>query len=144
MKFYSAMYQIDSQEYSSFIYAQDREAAMEMVKQRNLGEKILGELRSKSFAPHPLPSEQYEKRDLIECVHTLTFYSWLAAKAGVIDPTETLSDRGVLHEILHEMHHPDVYAFRENIRDRLISLEKSIPGLISYVAPSVDAVQLLQ
>jgi len=134
MKYFSAIYEQGATRYSSFIYAQDKEAAVKMVKQRNIGEQILGEhVEDKDFTPHPLPSAQYVLRELIQCVHTLTYYSWIASKAGVIDPADdVLSDKGVLHEILHEMQHPEVYGFRENIRERLAALEMSIPGLVSY------------
>lgn len=137
MKFYSAIYTLEAQEFSSYIYAQDRESATQMVQQRNIGEKIIGVLvTKKGFDPHPLPSVMYQQRKLIECAHTLTFYSWLASRAGVMNlESEMVSDHGMLHELFHEMHHPEIYGFREKVYARMISLEVSIPGLISYIPP---------
>lgn len=135
MKYFSAKYEQSSKSYSSFIYAASLDDARRIVKLRNIGEEILGELASKSkhFQPQPLPSDFYRERQLLPCMHTLMFYGWIAGKAGVIDPLDDiLSDRGMLHEVMHEMHHPDVYGYRDPIMAQLLCLEARIPGLISY------------
>jgi hypothetical protein len=138
MKFYSAIYTLESEEFSSYIYAQDRDSAAQMVQKRNIGERIIGvHVNKKGFDPHPLPSVMYQARKLIECAHTLTFYSWLASRSGVMNlESEMMSDHGILHELFHEMHHPDVYGFREKVLKRMTYMEARIPGLISYIPPS--------
>lgn len=127
------MYYAGDTSYSSFIYALNRETADKIIKARNIGEKIVGQLvKTKGFNPSPLSSDFYLERDLMNCVHSLTFYGWLGCRAGVTCGDKLMRDDGILHEVLHEMHFPKDYQFRQHIYEKILELEEAIPGLTSY------------
>jgi len=138
MRFYSTEYVLTSnnkeQKFNGNIWAPSFEAATELAILRNINERVLGVVSGyPGFDPCPLPSTFYKNRDLIECTHVLVFYGWLASKAKAADCDSLLNDHGAIHEILHEMHHPNFYSFRQEVMDMLIKLEESIPGLKTYI-----------
>jgi hypothetical protein len=130
---YNTVYEAGKKSYVSFVYAKDQTAAKTIITRRNIGETIVGELiRSSRNKLMPLPSTFYTKRQLIKCMHTLTFYGWIASRAGIDVTDFLLRDDGALHEIMHELHFPKENKFRESVHMSLLMLETSIPGLSSY------------
>jgi hypothetical protein len=145
MKYFSTVYSVGSVQYTSFIYAQDRSGAEEYSEQRNIGETVIGEHVTKAgFDPCPLPSYFYERRKLTDCVHTFMFYSWIASRidarrkltSGTMIftdlPDELLRDDGILHQLIHEMHHPKHYSKQQPVLDQLVEFEHKIPGLKTF------------
>lgn len=139
MRFYATQYDVIDQSdpsrsvtFSSMIYAKSYAHACKLAVMRNIGEMVVGVRKTSQYDPCPLPSYFYKNRQMIDCLHTLTFYAWIASMSKVVDLRSLCNDLGILHEIMHEMHHPHVYSFRQNIFDRLSSLERSIPGLKTY------------
>ena len=135
MIYFSTLYKVRDNEYSSFIYAVNRQAADKIIQIRNIGERIIGELiRVGDINPSPLPSDFYLERSLMACVHTLTFYGWLASRAGVVPyiADVMLRDDGILHEVMHELHHPEDFGFRDDVFKQMLELEAVIPGLNTW------------
>jgi hypothetical protein len=138
MHYYSAKYTFSGTEYSSFIHANTEELAKHYIKKRNIGETIIGILYEKDlngFDPQPLSSDLYREGKLIPCCHCLTFYSWIASRAGLISAEDELSDKGMVHELLHELDFPNEFSFRFGLYNRIVTLEHSIPGLKANRSP---------
>ena len=144
MNYYAAIYHLNSVDYASFIYATDRHEAKRIAHRRNIGEEILGVMKSQpEFNPQPLPSAAYFGAAhapnvgarlvlLISTAHLISFYGWIASRARIVDATtHILSDQGMLHEILHEIQFPEEYGFRLALYENLQNLEESIPGLFT-------------
>lgn len=138
MKVFATQYQVGATSFSSFVYAIDRKQADKYIGIRNIGEKVLGELADKKFEACPLPSNLYQERKLIPCIHCLTFYGWIAGKFMDMHD-HLLRDDGVLHDIMHEIEHPQELGFRPLVFDRLEDLERIIPGLKTFDPALYDA-----
>jgi hypothetical protein len=143
MRFYSTQYRLqdpsDSNKrvlYNSSIYASNYRTACKLASMRGIHEFVIGTVGSQDFDPCPLPSTFYQNRKMMDCLHTLTFYSFIGTTSGVIKSAVMLSDVGLLHEIMHEMHHPEFYSFRVEILNRLLKLESMIPGLKTFIIPA--------
>lgn len=136
MRFYSTQYVLETNgkrdTYHGTIAARSIGEAKKLAQIRNMGETVLGVVSDKEYNSCPLPSELYKSRSLIECTHCLIFYGWIASRALIETCDSLLNDHGVIHEILHEMHHPNFYGYREEIFERLVNLESRIPGLKTY------------
>lgn len=137
MRFYSTEYilksQFKEQKFNGNIWAESFEEACQLAILRNIDERVIGVVCGPmGFDPCPLPSDFYKNRNLIECSHTLVFYGWIATRAKVICCDGLLNDHGVIHEIIHELHHPTFYTYRQEIMDQLVDLESHIPGLKTY------------
>ena len=139
MDYYSAQYKLNDTHYSSFIYASSTTAALSFIKQRNIGEILIGVLdrhKNSNFNPQPLPSYLYRQRDLPACAHTLAFYCWIALRSNKWTHDDALCDIGVMHEVLHELEYPAQFPFRESLWWQLVKLESVIPGLNTRTAGS--------
>ena len=88
--------------YSSYVLAYSERDALNKINIRNIGEKLRDS--------QPLTTIGFDIIDAVElfnlgrfkhCLHAVTFMSYILAKAGKIDPTESLSDRGIIHELIH-------------------------------------------
>lgn len=130
MKIFATKYKVGVSVFSSFVYATDLKQAEIYVGIRKIGEEIVGELMDKKYSC-PLPSDFYQTRKLIQCIHCLTFYGWIAGKFMDIHD-HLLRDDGVLHDIMHEMEFPEETGFRSVILNRLEDLERVIPGLKTF------------
>lgn len=138
MRFYSTKYTlkdpIDSTEltFGSCIYASSYCHACKLAVDRNIGEIVVGVLKSSDYDPCPFPSCFYKQREIVKCLHTLTFYGWIASMSNVLDLRSFCNDLGLLHEVMHELHHPEIFKFRQRIYDQMVHLETLIPGLKTY------------
>lgn len=143
MRFYATQYRLQDPSnsekrilFNSAVYAKTYGHACKLAVMRGIGEFVVGVVEDmESYNPCPLPSIMYKNRKMIECLHTLTFYSWIAVSAKVIEPTQPLSDVGLVHELMHEIQHPNFYNFRQEILDRICAFETLVPGLKSYIFP---------
>ena len=88
--------------FRSYVLATSEEEAKGKLLIRNIGEVL-----EDSF---PIPVSDYSIIDAVvlfdrshyrHCLHAVTFMAYVLASAGKIDATETLSDQGIVHEILH-------------------------------------------
>lgn len=142
MRFYSTQYKLQDPNdpskhvaYNSSIYASTYGYACKIAVMRRIGELVIGAIETSDCNPCPLPSQLYKERKMMDCLHTLTFYGWIGTCSGVLRPESLISDVGLIHEVMHEIHHPRFYGFRKEILKRLADLEKTIPGLKTYVFP---------
>ena len=92
----------DGELYSSYILAYSEQDALNKITRRNIGEKLRDS--------QPLSTTKFDIIDAVElfdlgkfkhCLHAVTFMSYVLARAGKIDPIESLSDRGIIHELIH-------------------------------------------
>ena len=92
----------DGELYSSYVLAYSEQDALNKITRRNIGEKLRDS--------QPLSITKFDIIDAVElfdlgkfkhCLHAVTFMSYILAKAGKIDPIESLSDRGIIHELIH-------------------------------------------
>lgn len=142
MKCFSTTYPSKGEVFMSFIFAGSMAEATEIAKQRNIGETITGlYVGRKPSIVSQMPSYYYTKRLLVECAHSIAFYSWIASKSGRIRPAEVpdtiLGDNGVLHDILHEIQYPKQFVFREEVKQKLINLESIVPGLNNQIVENI-------
>ncbi len=128
--YYLTQYVLKNVPYSAFIYAQDRQKAELIAVLRNIGEIVVDQTVQIPRDQQPSPAEHYRERKLARAAHGITFYSWIAAKAGVLSTDGILGDVGVLHEVLHEMEFPEQIGYREGVYQQIKDLEKIVPGLL--------------
>lgn len=92
----------DGELYSSYVLAYSEQDALNKITRRNIGEKLRDS--------RPLSPTKFDIIDAVElfdlgkfkhCLHAVTFMSYVLARAGKIDPIESLSDRGIIHELIH-------------------------------------------
>lgn len=92
----------DGELYSSYVLAYSEQDALNKITRRNIGEKLRDS--------QPLSTTKFDIIDSVElfdlgkfkhCLHAVTFMSYVLARAGKIDPIESLSDRGIIHELIH-------------------------------------------
>ena len=92
----------DGELYSSYVLAYSEQDALNKITKRNIGEKLRDS--------QPLSTTKFDIIDAVElfdlgkfkhCLHAVTFMSYVLARAGKIDPIESLSDRGIIHELIH-------------------------------------------
>ena len=92
----------DGELYSSYVLAYSEQDALNKITRRNIGEKLRDS--------RPLSTTKFDIIDAVElfdlgkfkhCLHAVTFMSYILARAGKIDPIESLSDRGIIHELIH-------------------------------------------
>ena len=92
----------DGELYSSYVLAYSEQDALNKITRRNIGEKLRDS--------QPLSTTKFDIIDAVElfdlgkfkhCLHAVTFMSYVLARAGKIDPIESLSDRGIIHELIH-------------------------------------------
>lgn len=92
----------DGELYSSYVLAYSEQDALNKIITRNIGEKLRDS--------QPLSMTKFDIIDAVElfnlgkfkhCLHAVTFMSYVLARAGKIDPIESLSDRGIIHELIH-------------------------------------------
>ena len=92
----------DGELYSSYVLAYSEQDALNKITRRNIGEKLRDS--------RPLSTTKFDIIDAVElfdlgkfkhCLHAVTFMSYVLARAGKIDPIESLSDRGIIHELIH-------------------------------------------
>lgn len=92
----------DGELYSSYVLAYSEQDALNKITRRNIGEKLRDS--------QPLSTTKFDIIDAVElfdlgkfkhCLHAVTFMSYILARAGKIDPIESLSDRGIIHELIH-------------------------------------------
>ena len=92
----------DGELYSSYVLAYSEQDALNKIIRRNIGEKLRDS--------QPLSTTKFDIIDAVElfdlgkfkhCLHAVTFMSYVLARAGKIDPIESLSDRGIIHELIH-------------------------------------------
>ena len=92
----------DGELYSSYVLAYSEQDALNKITTRNIGERLRDS--------QPLSTTKFDIIDAVElfdlgkfkhCLHAVTFMSYVLARAGKIDPIESLSDRGIIHELIH-------------------------------------------
>ena len=92
----------DCELYSSYVLAYSEQDALNKIITRNIGERLRDS--------QPLSTTKFDIIDAVElfdlgkfkhCLHAVTFMSYVLARAGKIDPIESLSDRGIIHELIH-------------------------------------------
>lgn len=92
----------DGELYSSYVLAYSEQDALNKITRRNIGERLRDS--------QPLSTTKFDIIDAVElfdlgkfkhCLHAVTFMSYILARAGKIDPIESLSDRGIIHELIH-------------------------------------------
>ena len=92
----------DGELYSSYVLAYSEQDALNKITRRNIGEKLRDS--------QPLSTTKFDIINAVElfdlgkfkhCLHAVTFMSYVLARAGKIDPIESLSDRGIIHELIH-------------------------------------------
>ena len=92
----------DGELYSSYVLAYSEQDALNKITRRNIGEKLRDS--------QPLSTTKFDIIDAVElfdlgkfkhCLHAVTFMSYVLARAGKIDPIDSLSDRGIIHELIH-------------------------------------------
>lgn len=113
--------------YGSYVVASSEEEALSKIKIRNIGEEL----------DYALPvTGEFKKIDAVaffdnskykSCLHAVTFMAFVLSKAGKIQAVDTLSDQGIVHEILHVLSNvytkQDTYLY-EVIRKDLVEFQK--------------------
>ena len=130
LRYYGTEYELNGVKFAFFIYAKNLTTAKEIATRRGIGEVITGELcLNKGFEPLPLPSGLYVTRDLPACLHTLSFYVWIASRAGHNLLDVMFSDHGIIHELVHEIQFPLTFSYREPLHTDIKSVETLVLGL---------------
>jgi len=135
LKCFSTFYAVGGAEYMSYVFAASRSEADQLVKARNIGERVAGLMAGArpTLMAKDLPSVLYRSRLLPDCAHSIAFLSWIVARSGQMNNQQVadwiLGDQGILHDVLHEIHHPKQFGFREVVMARIEELEERVPGL---------------
>lgn len=120
------------------IAAPDLIKAEQICVARNLGERIesmLGSVRPEELPP--LPSELYEKRDLLLCYRVVLFLLELRFRSmarqsyhGTLDDlVAVFSSDGLLRDLYDEIARPEQYSqMRPNMLMKLREIEANVPG----------------
>jgi hypothetical protein len=68
----------------------------------------------------------------LDLLHATVFLSMLAARSDLAQGLDLLHDKSPLHELVHmqaSIYHSDNEELVEHVKDRLIALEKLLPGM---------------
>lgn len=103
MAVYLTKYNCGNSEYGSHIKASSRKEAEKLTIIRGLKEEILGTCINHKLEIMPKTAFLYKKKKYIECLHTLSFVGNILCNAGFLNKNDLLNDKGLIHEIVHEM-----------------------------------------
>ena len=93
VKKYLTQYVVDEQCYSFFVIAKDEATAKKIITARGLNEEIIGSAE--------LNDDLIDFSRNIDLLHLVIFLGYVAIKSNQLSVDEVLSDRGVIHEIIH-------------------------------------------
>ena len=125
---FATTYLLNGTQFSSRIYASGSRSALEISKRRGLNEVIDGSIPVEFLHDQLQPSDYFDKKDYIRCIHTIIFY--LSILNDEIVSRASISDIGILHEVVHladgvELHHDTSIL---DLRKRIKEFEKNVPG----------------
>lgn len=86
--------------YGAYIEAEDRAHALTLAAQRGVGERIEGEIEGRGALNHKLLGHIRASRWL-EAAHEASFLGFVGVSSGALTAADVLSDRGLVHELLH-------------------------------------------
>lgn len=135
----------DESRLSTQMYALDADNAADLIVRRKMDEVLDGPWQSYFGGGDPAPSmgsTLLRAGKLAKANHALIWTSMIAVRAGVIDAWELMNDKGVVHELAHEMQisnstdidsvlgrsYHRAYVWRP-LADRIEALERLVPGL---------------
>jgi hypothetical protein len=95
-------YQLNNTNFGSYILGTDPEKIRCVARARGLNEVIESTIMEVETMPDysQLEDDEFQKR-LPEIIHSCSFLSFIALKAGTISIDEVVGDDGVLHELSH-------------------------------------------
>lgn len=85
--------------YGAYIEAENRAHALVIADRRQIGERVMGEVKKPGIPPRLLPHIKAGR--WLDAAHEATFLCFVAASSGAITPREALSDTGLVHQLLH-------------------------------------------
>jgi len=133
---FSSTYQLNGGTYGTAVWAKDAKEAKLLAAKRKLGETTSTRPWGLSPpTPHRLKS-LIEKEDWVEAAHEATFLCFVGLSSGKFSIKDTVSDDGLIHELLH-MAIPRVYEsprrraqMKAKIAKLANRLEKKCPGWV--------------
>lgn len=131
MKHYLTEYRLGNESYSFYVNAHTIEEAQSIINDRNIGEKICGEMENP-----PIP----QTLNSLQLLHYVCFASFVALKANKLTIEEVFGDRGVLHEVIHIIDGTYDEKTINNIDEQIQELFAcvSISPCISYTICPID------
>lgn len=125
-------YQAHGGLYVSYVIGDSIAEIKQLIKQRNLNERIAGKIKMVDVLSNYKCISDYEfLLKLPEIFHTACFIAMVASKAGNIRAEELIDDEGLLHELSHLMTNSIIPSedSLEKIRDKFYNLQSKAPGL---------------
>ncbi|HNC59139.1 MAG TPA: hypothetical protein PLP33_27175 [Leptospiraceae bacterium] len=123
-KYWMTDYFVGNSRYSSYVIAENELIAKALLNLRGLNENITSSAVKVRQGYRILKvSVDYRKRNLISCLHTLSFVGNIALNAKIINHQELLLDNGLIHEVLHELQFEE-FTFNKQVHEKL---KNSIP-----------------
>lgn len=120
--------------YAHIVWARSREDAAAKCEKRGIGEEVMGVCSSppdRHIYTEELSDEKFLD-NLPEILHQTIYLARLAFNSGTVQPDELLAEDGVLHELIHYLHHPDLtedpISHFHQTRVKLKELQRSVPG----------------
>lgn len=118
--------------YVSYVIGDSLPEIKNLIKQRNLNERIVGKLKIVDVLSNYKCISDYEfLLKLPEIFHTACFIAMVASKAGTIRAEELIYDEGLLHELSHLMTNSTIPSedYVEKLREKFYDLQTKAPGL---------------
>lgn len=101
MPTYLTSYPCGGATFGSYVVARDRKHLRDLILKRGLREKFIGYRRGK---PDEMSAAEFYRRgDKLKCAHTLCFVGNVLCNAGLMRREDLMDDRGLLHEVIHQM-----------------------------------------
>ena len=133
---FSSTYPLNGAVYGTALLAKDAEEAAKLATKRKLGETVSTVPWGRNPpTPHRLKS-LIEEEAWVEAAHEATFLCFVGLSSGKFSIKDTVSDDGLIHELLH-MAIPRVYESprqRERMKIKIAKLadrlEKKCPGWV--------------
>lgn len=128
--------------YRSGIWATSKRNAAIKLKKLNLPDAYLMDWTPKKRRDYKISSvlmveafkNRNKKMDNMDAIHSLTFETYLALRAGVTSVDKVLSDLGLLHEFTHAIFSKEwsqTFGLEKPLVNACLKMELLIPGLLN-------------
>lgn len=129
-------------QYRSGVWATSKRGAAAKLKKLNLRRPYLMDHPPRKRRAYSLSSalmveafkNRQRKMDNMDAIHSLSFETYLAIKAGVLSVDAALGDMGLLHEFTHAIYSKEwseSFGLEKPLVNACLRMELKIPGLLN-------------
>ena len=143
-KFFMTQYSVgESPSWFTSVFRCSPKDVNEVISQRNIGECSYRDWKGKAvpsvtrkgvgYRMFEKLSDRLESRELqpeAEDIHASCYFGYIALQSGSATPEDLLGDKGIIHELVHNMLYPGDPAVSEikELIKKVKSIEDKIPG----------------